>query len=164
MKIFLIGMMGVGKSYWSQLLAKKLNYAAYDLDHVIVESAGMSIADMFASKGENYFRDLETFTLRDFGDKDNLILATGGGTPCFNENMDWMNKNGVTIWIDESVDILVERLTPEKAHRPLLSKLSDEELYKFLSLKLEERFPFYSQAQYRIGPYLEEFHFDFLMH
>lgn len=162
MKIFLIGMMGVGKSYWSQLLAKKLSYVAYDLDHVIVEAAGMSIADMFETKGEKYFRDLETSTLRSFGEKDDFILATGGGTPCFNDNIDWMNENGVTIWIDESPEVLVQRLTPEKSHRPLLSQLSDEELHQFLTSKLEERFPFYSKARYRIGPNLEAFHFDFL--
>lgn len=155
-------MMGAGKSYWSHKLAQKLQCEVYDLDAVIVESAGKSIADIFAQEGERYFRELETKTLRDFAEKDNFILATGGGTPCFNENMEWMDANGTTIWIDESVDVLVKRLAPEKSHRPLLSQLSDAELHQFLAGKLEERLPFYNKAQHRIGPYLEERHFDFL--
>ncbi|WP_447641845.1 MULTISPECIES: shikimate kinase [Chitinophagaceae] len=162
MKIFLVGMMGVGKSYWSQLLAPKLHCKVYDLDAVIVAAAGMSIADIFEQRGEAYFRKLETETLRAFALKDNFILATGGGTPCFNDNIVWMNANGVTIWIDEALDILVERLAPEKAHRPLLSQLTDGGLAQYLATKLKERYPFYSQAQYRVGPYLEELHFDFL--
>lgn len=162
MKIFLIGMMGVGKSYWSQLLAPKLQCKVYDLDTVIVESAGMTIAEMFEQKGEKYFRDLEAEILRDFSQKDNFILATGGGTPCFNDNMDWMNENGTTIWIDESPAVLAERLAPEKSHRPLLSQLSDAELLQFLTAKITERAPFYGKAQHRVGPYLDETHFDFL--
>ncbi len=154
--------MGVGKSYWSQLLAPKLRCEVYDLDAVIVQNVGMSIAEIFATQGEKYFRELETNTLLDFAQKDNFILATGGGTPCFNNNMEWMNANGTTIWIDEAVEVLAERLAPEKLHRPLLSHLSDEELHQFLSAKLQERHPFYSQAQHHIGPYLEKEHFDFL--
>ncbi|MFT4204691.1 MAG: shikimate kinase [Chitinophagaceae bacterium] len=163
MKVFLIGMMGVGKSYWSRLLARKLQCAVYDLDTVIVEKAGMTIAEIFAQRGEKYFRELETQTLRDFATEDDFILATGGGTPCYNGNMEWMNANGTTIWMQESLDELVRRLMPEKSHRPLLSRLSDLELRQFLEDKLEERLPFYRLAQYHLGPALEEHHFDFLI-
>lgn len=156
-------MMGAGKSFWSRFLAKKLNYIAFDLDDVIIDNAGMSIAQIFDEKGEAYFRQLEAATLKDFKDKDNFLLATGGGTPCFYDNMEWMNQNGQTIWIDESTDVLVKRLKPEKTHRPLLANLSDEELSQFLNAKLEERAPFYKKAKYRIGPHLEEIHFDFLL-
>ena len=78
------------------------------------------------------------------------MLATGGGTPCFNENMEWMKKEGVVIWLDESVDVLVKRLSNEKAHRPLIAHLSEQELANFLEQKLVERHPFYKQADYRL--------------
>ena len=74
-------------------------------------------------------------------------MSTGGGTPCFNDNMDWMNKQGITIWIDEPVDVLVQRLLPEKTHRPLIVSLSDKELSRFLENKLAERRSFYNRAK-----------------
>lgn len=162
MEIFLIGMMGVGKSYWSHLLAPKLNCDVYDLDSIIVEIAGKSVADIFAQEGEAHFRALETQVLHTFSGKKNFILATGGGAPCFNNNMEWMNAHGQTIWIDESVEVLAERLAPEKSHRPLLSQLSDDELHQYLNHKIAERIPFYGKAQFRIGPNINETHFDFL--
>ncbi len=150
MKIFLIGMMGSGKSFWCKKLSKKLKSGGYDLDFLIESHEEKTIAEIFAEDGEDYFRRSEAKILRWFGEKKTFALATGGGTPCFHENMDWMNKNGITIWIDESIDMLVERLKPEKAHRPLIQKLSDEELHSFLTAKLVERFPFYQRATYRL--------------
>ena len=88
--------------------------------------------------------------LRWFGEKKAFVLATGGGTPCFEKNIEWMNSHGVTIWIDESIDVLTKRLLPEKAHRPLIQHLSDAELQKFLTAKLVERYPFYCQATYHL--------------
>ena len=85
-----------------------------------------------------------------FAEKKSFVLATGGGTPCFHENMQWMNKHGVTIWIDEPIEVLAERLIKEKDHRPLIKSLSDDELHNFLSKKLTERTPFYSQATYHL--------------
>jgi shikimate kinase len=75
------------------------------------------------------------------------VLATGGGAPCFFDNMDWMNKQGITIWLDEPLPVIAARLAPEKAHRPLIAKLSDSELLAFLEKQRAERFPFYSAAQ-----------------
>jgi shikimate kinase len=88
--------------------------------------------------------------LRLFSKKPKFVLATGGGTPCFNDNMSWMNKHGITIWIDEPVMVLVERLQKEKAHRPLISSLTDEELHSFLEKKYLERFTFYSKSKYHL--------------
>ena len=79
--------------------------------------------------------------------KKTFVLATGGGTPCFYGNMQWMNDHGLTVWLDEPVDVLVERLKPEKEHRPLIKNLNDNELKTFLAKKLEERKPFYRQAK-----------------
>ncbi len=145
-KIFLIGMMGSGKSYWSKQLAKKLKCGAYDLDHLIEMNEEKTIAEIFAEDGESYFRKTESKILKWFGEKRIFVLATGGGTPCFHDNMEWMNQHGTTIWIDESVEVLTERLKPEKDHRPLIKNLSDDELKNFLSKKLEERKPFYEQC------------------
>jgi len=150
MKIFLIGMMGSGKSYWSRHLAKKLKTGGYDLDFLIESHEEKTISEIFAEDGEAYFRKSEGKILRWFGEKKTFVLATGGGTPCFDDNMDWMNKQGITIWIDEPVPTLVERLLPEKEHRPLIRSLSEPELVQFLTDKLKEREPFYSKAKHRL--------------
>lgn len=150
MKIFLIGMMGSGKSHWCKKLAKKLKCGAYDLDFLIETYEDNTISEIFGKFGEAHFRKAEAKILRWFVEKKSYVVATGGGTPCFLDNMQWMNKNGITIWIDESVEVLIERLKPEKDHRPLIKDLTDEELNHFLSAKIKEREPFYSQATYRL--------------
>lgn len=147
MKIFLIGMMGSGKSYWKDRLAKKLKLPKYDLDQLIEDVEDRTIQQIFEESGEDHFRKMESIVLKWFADKDEYILATGGGTPCFFDNMDWMNSQGITIWLDEDIDVLAERLIPEKAHRPLISELSDKKLKEFLEQKREERKSFYSRAQ-----------------
>lgn len=149
-KVFLIGMMGVGKSHWCKKWANKLKTGHYDLDNLIELNEEATIPEIFAEKGEGYFRKKEAEVLRWFGEKKSFVLATGGGAACFENNMQWMNKNGITIWLDEPVDILVGRLKLQKDHRPLLKDLSNEELRSFLEKKLEERKPFYGQAQYRL--------------
>jgi len=150
MKLFLIGMMGTGKTYWAKKLAKKLKVGGYDLDYLIESHEEKTIAEIFAEDGEACFRKSEAKILRWFGEKKAFVLATGGGTPCFNDNMDWMNSHGITVWIDEPVQILSERLVSEKAHRPLIQNLSDKELQQFLTAKLVERFPFYHQCSYHL--------------
>lgn len=150
MKIFLLGMMGTGKSHWAKKLSKKLKTGGYDLDFLIESDEEKTIAEIFAEDGEAHFRKTEARILRWFGEKKTFVLATGGGTPCFHDNMEWMNKHGITIWIDESIDKLVERLKPEKEHRPLIRDLSDHELSAFLSGKLAERSSYYQQAKYHL--------------
>ena len=102
---------------------------------------------MFEEDGEDHFRKNEAKILRWFAEKKIYVLSTGGGTPCFHENMQWMNSQGITIWINEPVEVLAERLKPEKEHRPLIKELSDEALTDFLQQKLDQRRPFYSQAK-----------------
>jgi shikimate kinase len=150
MKIFLIGMMGTGKTYWCKKLAKKLKVGGYDLDFLIESHEERTIAEIFAEEGEAYFRRTETKILHWFKEKKSFVLATGGGTPCFHENMQWMNEQGITVWIDEPVEVLMARLQPEKEHRPLIKKLSDAELKQFLTEKLVQRYPFYHQATYHL--------------
>lgn len=146
-KIFLVGMMGSGKSYWTKFLSKKLKTGCYDLDFLIESNEEKTIAEIFAEDGEAYFRKQESKILRWFKEKKAFVLGTGGGTPCFNENMDWMNQHGLTIFIDPPIAQLVERLIPEKDHRPLISKLSDQELFQFLTQKRAERLAYYNKAQ-----------------
>ncbi len=150
MKVFLLGMMGTGKSHWMQLLAAKFKIDGYDLDSLIEAHQEKTIGEIFESEGEAYFRQLEADSLRQVDQKNKYILATGGGTPCFHNNMHWMNKEGLTIWIDESIGILASRLSAEKSHRPLLKNLTDEALVEWLQTKLSERTAFYSLAKIRL--------------
>lgn len=150
MKIFLVGLMGSGKSFWCKKLAKKLKVGAYDLDALVETMEEKTISEMFEEDGEDFFRKSEAKMLRLFAEKKAFVLATGGGTPCFHDNMTWMNKQGITIWLDEPVEVLVQRLTPEKSHRPLIKNLSGDALVEFLTAKRRERIPFYSQAKHQL--------------
>ncbi len=162
MKIFLIGMMGAGKSYWAQKLAAAHGMDWIDLDAQVEKATQMSIAEIFETEGEDYFRNKEREVLQQLSVFDHLIIATGGGLPCFHDNMDWMNKNGITIWLYEPIEVLVKRLLPEKKHRPLIKDLSDEELSGFLSKRLAERKPFYSKAQHHLQGTISENSFSIL--
>ncbi len=149
-KVFLIGMMGSGKSFWAERLKKKLKVPAYDLDNLIELMDERSIAEIFEQSGEEYFRKEEAKMLRLFKEKKQFILSCGGGTPCFSDNMNWMNKNGITIWLDEPLEILAERLNSEKNNRPLIKNIKSSELVGFLSQKLNERLAYYQQSQHRL--------------
>ena len=147
MKIFLVGLMGSGKSYWTKQLAKKYKTGGYDLDYLIEVREEKTIAEIFAEDGEEYFRKTESTVLKWFDQKKTYVLATGGGAPCFFDNMAWMNQQGITIWLDEPLPVIAARLAPEKEHRPLIAKLSDSELIDFLEKQRATRLPFYSSAQ-----------------
>ena len=149
-RIFLIGMMGSGKSHWLKQIAKWNKSVGYDLDALIEMNEEKTIAEIFNEDGEAYFRKAETSILKWFKEKKKYVVATGGGTACLQENMDLMKKEAVVIWLDESVEVLAKRLFIEKAHRPLIAHLSDSELIAFLEQKLVERHPFYKQAHYRL--------------
>lgn len=150
MKVFLIGMMGSGKSFWKQRLSAKLKIGGYDLDSIIESVEEHSVSELFEEGGEASFRKREAKLLRWFGEKKSFVLATGGGTPCFHQNMEWMNQQGITIWLDEPVEVLVERLLPEMDQRPLLKNCTSDELESFIQKKLIERSLYYSQAKIRL--------------
>lgn len=150
MKIFLIGLMGSGKSYWAYKLSAVLNVPAFDLDKEIEKAEGKTIAEIFAEKGEAYFRLKENEILKSFAGKNNFILATGGGAPCFHNNINWMNDNGITIWIDEPLSNIAARLQKEKSYRPLIAGVPDEQLENFFQEMREKRKPFYSKAKYHL--------------
>lgn len=145
--IFLLGFMGCGKTHWGRLLAEKTAMPFLDLDDWITQNAGKSIAHIFAEKGESGFRVLERDALQALADLPASIIATGGGTPCFFDNLDWMNEIGTTIYLNTSPTLLAERLHREKEFRPLLAKVQDDDLQDFIAKKLAERERFYLQAK-----------------
>jgi len=146
-KIFLVGFMGCGKSKMGKVLASKLNKTFIDLDELVALRNQMSISELFINFGENGFREKEKEVLQQSAFADDAVIATGGGTSCFFDNMDWMNQNGLTIFIDTPVKVLADRLVNARVERPLLKGKSYEELVNFIEMKLVERRPFYSRAQ-----------------
>ncbi|MFT3705799.1 MAG: shikimate kinase [Agriterribacter sp.] len=146
MRIFLLGFMGTGKTYWGRLWAGKEGMQFFDLDAEIEKDAGMTIRAIFEQYGEPYFREKEKQLLQQFGARDNFILSTGGGTPCFFNNMEWMNANGITIYLDTPPHILKERLVKEKDHRPLIQKLNDDEIMPFIENNINKRNKFYTKS------------------
>ena len=146
MKYFIVGFMGCGKTTWSRKLAAKLGYEFIDLDHVLEAKAGMSIAEYFSSFGEDAFRNLESQVLKETEYAENTVVSTGGGLPCFFDNMDWMNANGKTVYIKLSPKTLADRLENSKTVRPVLQGKKGDELVEFITGKLTERERFYLQA------------------
>ena len=147
MKIFLIGFMGSGKTHWGRVWAKENQLDFYDLDELIEKEEGRSVAAIFEENGENYFRDKETTVLKSLAKKENFLLACGGGAPCFNNNMQWMNDNGTTVYLSASPQYLFEKVIVEKDKRPLIKNLNEEELLFFIQQKLKEREPVYRQVK-----------------
>ena len=146
MRIFLIGFMGCGKSTFGRKLAARTGCDFIDLDHEFERAMGISIRDYFAANGEEAFRKEESRILRTFDYPMNCIVATGGGTPCFFDNMKWMNRNGLTVYIELSPTALAARLEKGKAKRPLIKDLVEAEIVEFIEQKLTERNGFYKQA------------------
>jgi shikimate kinase len=147
-KIFLIGFMGSGKTFWGRVWAQKCNLDFFDLDEVIELEQKKSIASIFKEKGEVFFRDIETAALKTFSVKDNCIIACGGGTACFNDNIQWMNEQGKTVYLSASPQYIFDRVMDEQKKRPLLNKLNKAELLFFIEQKLKERESFYQQAKF----------------
>jgi len=147
MRIFLIGFMGCGKTTSGKKLAAALNYPFFDLDHQIVAATGQSIATYFGQFGENAFRLLEKQTLQDFEYPADCVISTGGGTPCYFNNMDWMNVHGLTIYIDMPPAALAKRLEQGKHKRPLLKDLDEREMVAFITDKLQDRLAYYRRSK-----------------
>jgi shikimate kinase len=148
MKIFLLGFMGSGKTYWGRQLSQKLQVPFFDLDEQIVNAEGRSINEIFDSSGEEYFRLLEKDTLHIITEShDSMVMACGGGTPCYFNNIEYMNREGTTIWLDVPIQVLYERLLKERSRRPLLKDLSDHQVRAFIIKKFSDRKIYYEQAE-----------------
>lgn len=145
--IFLIGFMGSGKTTWGKKLANALSLPFIDLDHEIVSEIDMSIPEYFELFGETRFREKEREILLKQREK-TAIISTGGGTPCFYDNMDWLLENGTVIYLQHSPRSLWNRLSNSDIRkRPSLNGLQGESLLHFIEEKLEERSPYYTRAQ-----------------
>lgn len=148
-RIFLIGYMGAGKTTLGKALAHEMNLPFVDLDWYIEERFHRSIRELFAERGEDAFRQLERNMLHEVGEFEDLIISTGGGTPCFFDNIDYMNRCGQTVFLEVHPDILFRRLRVATRQRPILQGKSEEELRDFICQALQQRLPYYEQARYR---------------
>jgi shikimate kinase len=147
MLYFLIGFMGSGKSYAGRKLAEVLEIPCIDMDKEIEANENSSIQEIFEQHGETYFRKLEKDFLEKLDPKEDLIISTGGGAPCFFDNMEVMNKKGITIYLNRSKEVVMKQLLKGIDKRPLLKGKSQEEIWEYYDHKLQERLPFYNQAQ-----------------
>lgn len=153
MKIFLIGFMGSGKSSYASELAKILNFKYLDTDDFIKNKEGMSINDIFQNKGEKYFREIENQVLQnDLLTQKYCVISTGGGTPQFFDNMDFMNKNGITVFLKLDEETIYKRLKKSKFDRPLIKDMTDTELLVFIQEMYKKRKKYYNKAQIVISP------------
>ena len=148
MKIFLIGYMASGKTTFGKALATKLGTPFIDLDDFIENQSGKTISDIFAEGGEEAFRKIENEMLKKAVDSEpDAVIACGGGTPCFNNNMDFLNSNGVTVFLETSIPVLISRLQEENDKRPLVSGKTNEEIRKKVLTQLCDRLPHYMEAK-----------------
>ena len=152
MLIFLVGMPATGKSSYGKILAKKLDYPLWDLDNLIYKQENKTIPEIFSEKGEVYFRKAEQNALHNLIHLNKGVIATGGGTPCFFDNMAWMNHQGLTIHIFTPIQILVKRILKDKQNkRPLFANKNEEELNQQLDVLFADRKKFYIQAKLQIS-------------
>ncbi|MDR2621916.1 MAG: shikimate kinase [Dysgonamonadaceae bacterium] len=147
-KFFLIGYMGSGKTTVGKQLAKKLNLQFIDMDLFIENRYHKSISDIFEEKGESAFREIEQKALLEIIDFENVVISTGGGLPCFFNNMDMMNQSGITIYLKASIEELVERLRTGKQKRPLIKDKNPGEIKDFITTNLAKREEFYNKATF----------------
>lgn len=148
--IILLGYMCVGKTTVGRPLAQRLGGMFYDLDWYIAKRYRRSVPQIFAEDGEAKFRDLERRMLHECAEFEDTVLALGGGTPCFFDNMAYINSVGRTFYLKASVDTIVEHLRLSKGERPLLTGKSPEELRQYVATQLAERERHYAQAQHTI--------------
>lgn len=152
MRVYLIGFMGCGKTTFGKKLARKLGCDFLDIDKMIEQIEQVSVSELFAVKGETYFRKLESDVLHSTVVHRNAVVSCGGGTPCYFDNMEWMNQRGVSVYLQVPAARLYGRLKTRKHKRPLIANLSDDALKDYIFQKLSEREAFYMQAQMIIEP------------
>ncbi|MCD7927114.1 MAG: shikimate kinase [Bacteroides sp.] len=147
-RLFLIGYMGAGKTTLGKAFAREMGLNFIDLDWYIEERYHKTVQQLFTERGEQGFRELEQKMLHEVAEFEDVVISAGGGTPCFFDNMEYMNTCGDTVFLDVSPEILFRRLRVAKQQRPLLTNKSDEELMTFICEALQKRIPFYSKAKH----------------
>lgn len=146
MLLYLLGYMYSGKTTVGRQLAQCLGYRFVDLDQLFEERYHTSIPLFFNRYGEEAFRKLEQAVLHSTQEMDDAVISTGGGTPCYFDNMQWINAHGVSIYLDVSTEVIIERARRSRKQRPVLANKSTEELRTFIQTQLSQRLPYYSQA------------------
>lgn len=146
MAIFVIGYMACGKTTFGRALARELGMEFIDMDFRIEQRFHTTIMDIFRQKGEESFRRMETAMLHEIGEIENCVISCGGGTPCFNGNMDYMLSVGPVIWLKASPERIVERLQINRSRRPLMREVEESELLEKVRTGLAEREPWYKRA------------------
>ena len=147
-RVFLMGFMGAGKTTLGKALARDLNISFIDLDQYIESRYMKSVSQIFALKGEQGFREIESRLLREVGEFDNVIVSCGGSTPLIGDNMEYMLQRGKTVYLKCDNDTLLRRLKVARSQRPLIASKSDDELSQFIQTETQRREPGYLKAQF----------------
>ena len=147
-RIFLIGYIGAGKTTLGKAFARAMGLTFIDLDWYIEERFHKTIRELFTERGEEEFRNLERRMLHEVAEFEDVVISVGGGTPCFFDNVEFMNMAGETVYLDVNIQVLFRRLKVAKQQRPLLDGKTDEELLLFIQEALQKRLPFYSRAKH----------------
>lgn len=145
-RFFLIGFMGSGKSHWGKIWAERHHYNFIDLDDALEQEEQSSVTDIFEKKGEDYFRQKEAIMLRSLDKHENIIVACGGGTACFFDNISWMKNHGTIVFLEAPPTTILRNILTQESKRPLVKNLNEAELLFFIEQKLKERSEYYSQA------------------
>jgi shikimate kinase len=149
-RIFIIGYMGAGKTTVGKALAKELNIDIYDLDWYIEARMRKTVKQIFDEQGEEGFRRIEKNMLHEVGEFENVIVSCGGGTPCFFDNMEFMNQQGETVYLKATPEVLYGHLKMGKTVRPLLLNKTQEEVQVFIKEQLQKRESFYKEAKHTL--------------
>lgn len=146
MRIYLVGFMGCGKSFSGRNLSRKLGFGFTDLDVLFEHRYRINIQEFFRKYGESAFRAVEQRLLYETEAFHRVVISTGGGTPCFGDNMEWINSHGLSVYLKMSPSALYHRLSHSRKPRPLIKDLSEEALRQYIREKLTTREPFYQRA------------------
>ena len=149
-RIILIGYMGAGKTTIGKALAQELGVTFYDLDWYISNRMRKTIAQIFEERGEDGFRQIERNMLHEVAEFEDVVISCGGGTPCFFDNIDYMNQQAPVVYLKAEPEVLYKHLAMSKNDRPLLRGKSQDELITFIREQLDKRSPFYTKARYTL--------------
>lgn len=147
MRVYLVGFMGSGKSFSGRHLARRIGFGFVDLDILFEQRYRVSIPEFFRKYGETAFRTVEQRVLYETAEFSRMVISTGGGTPCYGDNMDWINRHGVSVYLKMSPSALFHRLSHSRKPRPLIKDMNHDELREYIRAKLSAREPFYQKAQ-----------------
>lgn len=147
MTLFIIGYMASGKTTFGRALARQAGLQHIDLDFYIEQRFHSSVKDLFATKGETEFRRIEGAMLREVGEMTDVVVSCGGGTPCFGDNMEYMNSRGLTVCLQASDDVIADRIIKAGDRRPLMAGKSRSEIIETMHMHMEVRRPYYDKAK-----------------